>query len=71
MQVEVSKTDDYFQVRIPIKESYNDKYIRKFLDYIKIKNNASKSRATDDDIDNLSEELMDQWWTNNRDRFKK
>jgi hypothetical protein len=59
MQVEVSKTDEYYQIKIPIKERYTNQYIRRFMDYLKIKKNAEKSTATDEDIRNLSEEIME------------
>lgn len=71
MQVEVSKTDKYYQVRIPIKQRYTDHYIRKFMDYLKIKENAEKSVATDEDIRNLSEEIMEKWWEKNKGNFVK
>jgi len=71
MQVDVSRTDNYYQIRIPIKDSYNDKNIRKFLDYLKIKKNAAKSRATDKDIEALSEEINAKWWETNKDNFMK
>ena len=69
MQVEVSKANSYYQIKIPILESYNDKYIRKFLDYLKIKEIASKSQATDEDIEKLSEEFTKEWWDKNKDKF--
>lgn len=33
MKVEMSKADSYYHIRIPIADSYRDKYLRKFLDY--------------------------------------
>jgi hypothetical protein len=71
MQVEVSKTDTYYQIRIPLKERYTNQQIRKFMDYLKIKNTAEKSAATDADIRNLSEEIMENWWERNRSNFVK
>ena len=71
MQVEVSKTDKYYQIRIPLKERYTNQHIRKFMDYLKIKNTAEKSTATDADIRNLSEEIMENWWEKNRNNFVK
>ncbi len=71
MQVEVSKTDNYYQIRIPIKDTYHDKTIRRFLDYMKIKNNATLSQASDQDIQELSDEIVGDWWNNNKDSFLK
>jgi hypothetical protein len=71
MQVEVLKADNYFQIKIPIKDSYNDKNIRKFLDYLRIKEIAAKSEATDEDIENLSREITQGWWEGNKENFLK
>jgi hypothetical protein len=71
MQVEVLKTDDFFQIKIPIRESYSDKNIRKFLDYLRIKKNAAKSQTTDEAIEKLSNEITQNWWDKNKDKFVK
>ena len=71
MQVEVSKTDKYYQIRIPIKERYTNQFIRKFMDYLTIKTNAEKSTATEEDIRNISEEIMEKWWDKNKNNFVK
>lgn len=69
MDVEVLKTPGYYQIRIPLKERYTNQHIRKFMDYLKIKNNAKKSTATDIDIENLSEEIMEEWWEKNKNSY--
>ena len=71
MQVEVSQTGGYYQIRIPLKERYTNQHIRKFMDYLQIKNNAEKSAATDADIENLSEEVMEDWWEKNQSNYVK
>jgi len=71
MKVEMSKTDSYYHIRIPIADSYRDKYLRKFLDYLRLKKISSKSRATDNDIDALSEDIMLTWWNKNKSSFSK
>jgi len=70
MQVEVSKTDMYYQIRIPLNERYTNHHIMKFMDYLKVKANAEKSAATDTDIKNLSEEIMEDWWEKNKGNFR-
>jgi hypothetical protein len=67
----MSKIGSSYQINIPILEAYQDKYVRKFLDYLRIKEITSKSLATDEDINNLSEELMAQWWEKSQHRFSK
>jgi len=69
MQTEISRINDYFQIKIPIEEGYSDRNIRKFLDYMRIKINASKSQATDEDIEKLSDEVTQSWWNTNKSRF--
>lgn len=69
MDVEISKDDKFYQIKIPVIESYDDKYIRKFLDYLKIQKITSKSKATDDAIEKLSEEVHVKWWDKNKDKF--
>lgn len=71
MQVEVSKTDSYYQIRIPLKARYSNYHVRKFMDYLKIKKNAEKSAATDKDIRDLSEEIMETWWLEKQNDFAK
>ncbi len=71
MQVEVSRNDGYVEIKIPVKESYDDKNIRKFLDYLTIKSNAAKSQATDEDIQQLSDDITTGWWNKNKDDFIK
>jgi len=62
MQVEISKTENYYQIRIPIPECYSNLYFRRFIDYMQIRKVAEKSTATDDDINKLSEEIIEKWW---------
>lgn len=70
VQVEVSRTDDYIQVRIPIREGYNNRNIRRFLDYLRVKEIAAKSQAVDEDIERLSDEIMQNWWDENKGNFQ-
>jgi len=71
MNIVMSKIGSSYQINIPISESYQDEYVRRFLDYLRIKEITSKSLATDEDINNLSEELMKQWWEKSQHRFSK
>lgn len=71
MQVEVSKTDSYYQIRIPLTARYSNYHVKKFMDYLKIKKISEKSEANDDDIRELSEEIMETWWRKNQSNFVK
>ena len=41
------------------------------MDYLKIKKTAEKSAATDDDISELAEEIMETWWQKKQEDFAK
>jgi hypothetical protein len=71
MNIVMSKIGSSYQINIPILETYQDEYVRRFLDYLRIKEITSTSLATDEDINNLSEELMEQWWEKSQHRFSK
>ncbi len=71
MSVEVSRVDDCYQIRIPVKESYDDPNVRKFLDYLRIKKLKENSQATDENIDNLSQEVMSDWMKGSGKNFLK
>jgi len=71
MNIVMSKIGSSYQINIPISESYQDEYVRRFLDYLRIKEITSTSLATDEDINNLLEELMEQWWEKSQHRFSK
>lgn len=45
--------------------------IQELIDYIKFRSITSKSKATQKDIDNLSEEIDESWWNKNKSRFVK
>ena len=69
MQVECSRDDGFFVVKIPIRESYSDRNVRKFLDFLKIKQNAGKSQTSDKNIEKLSDEITGEWWRKNKDTY--
>ncbi|MEZ4526788.1 MAG: hypothetical protein R2941_12780 [Desulfobacterales bacterium] len=71
MKVEMSKTEAYYHIRIPVLESYHSKYLRKFLDWLRLREISSKSAATEKDIEGLSEYIMQQWWNENKNGFLK
>jgi len=79
MQVEVSKTDmhlilvDKKGILVVKSESSGDltNIIQQERDRRRIKANAEKSAATDADIKNLSEEIMEDWWKKNKSNFVK
>lgn len=44
--------------------------IQSFIDYIRIKEISSKSKGTDSDVNNLSDEINQSWWKKNKSKFE-
>ncbi|MBI9037605.1 MAG: hypothetical protein JEY97_05680 [Bacteroidales bacterium] len=45
--------------------------IQNFIDYIRFREITSKSKATQENADNLAEEINQSWWEKNKHRFEK
>lgn len=45
--------------------------LQRILDYIKFREIASKSKATQEQIDTLAKESKSTWWVKNKNRFIK
>lgn len=69
MKTQVNITEEYYQIRIPVSEVYSNKAIRRFLDFLKLREIASQSNATKEQIAELSDEVTDSFWKVNKDRL--
>jgi len=47
------------------------KYIQKIIDLLYIEDKINKSELTENDAWELSEEIKENWWKNNKDSFLK
>lgn len=57
-------------IRISDEEGNLDiKELQEILDYIIYRRLISKSKATQDQIDELAREVNKSWWSENKDRF--
>ena len=45
--------------------------LQRILDYVKFREIASKSKATQEQIDELAKESKSSWWEKNKGRFTK
>ena len=45
--------------------------LQRLIDYIKFREIASKSKASEDDINKLVRESKSEWWEKNKNRFIK
>jgi hypothetical protein len=60
------------EIVIRIKEGTLDPdLLQDFIEYIESKSIVSNSQATEEDIDNISTEMKNEWWKENKDRYIK
>jgi hypothetical protein len=45
--------------------------LQRLLDFLKFKEITSKSKATDNQIDEIAKESKSDWWSKNKERFTK
>lgn len=65
----IERTDNQIVIKLsPKVDKFGFQRIMDYLDYLEI---TSKSRATQEDADKLADELNDNWWKKNRNRFIK
>ena len=69
MQTQIKVEDGYYVIRIPVAESYDDRAVRDFVEGLKVREIVSRSQATDEQITELAEEMQENWWRENKDRF--
>jgi predicted trehalose synthase len=65
----VERTSNQIVIKVsPHVDTFGFQRIMDYLDYLEI---TSKSKATQDDADKLADELNENWWAKNRNRFIK
>ena len=63
--------NDFLTIEIPYSLIYENKTIREFLKYLKIKGIVAKSQAKDEDIEKLSSKVKEKIWEESKDQFLK
>ncbi|MEY3239088.1 MAG: hypothetical protein RIR11_526 [Bacteroidota bacterium] len=63
----IERTADAIIVRLPT--NINIEEIQRFLNYLRYKEIIAKSKATQEDVDQLAREINKSWWENNKHRF--
>ena len=61
--------DDSLTIEIPYSLIYENRTIREFLKYLRIKRIVAKSQAMDEDIEKLSNEVKEKIWEESKDWF--
>ena len=59
------------QIIIKVSPQVDTFGFQRIIDYLEYLELTSKSNSTQDDADKLADELNDNWWKNNRDKFIK
>lgn len=67
--MEIERTNK--EILIRLKPGTDIVGLQRILDYLKFREIASKSKATQAQIDKLSTESKSAWWKNNKERFVK
>jgi len=67
--MQIERTNNVILIRIA--PGTNIVELQRILDFLKFREIASKSKATQAQIDKLSTESKSAWWKNNKDRFIK
>ena len=65
----IERTDKEILIRIP--NSIDIEGAQRIIDYIRYLEITSKSKATQEDVDKLANEVNREWWEKNRDTFLK
>ena len=65
----IERTDKEILIRIP--NSIDIEGAQRIIDYIRYLEITSKSKATQEDVDILADEVNREWWKKNKDTFLK
>jgi hypothetical protein len=65
--MKVERTDKEIIIRIP--NSVEFERAQQIIDYIRYLESTSSSKATQEDVDNLANDINREWWDNNKDKF--
>jgi hypothetical protein len=65
----IEKNQNKIVIRVP--NNFETEYLQKLLDYLSYKSTIAKSKATDQEITQLSDEIKSNWWQANRPNYIK
>ena len=67
--MQIERTNNEILIRVASNTDLTG--LQRILDYIKFREIASKSKATQEQIDELAKESKSTWWEKNKSRFIK
>ena len=65
----IERTDKEILIRIP--NTVDIEGAQRIIDYIRYQEITSKSKATQEDVDKLADEVNREWWNKNKHTFLK
>jgi len=66
--MKIEYLEEEIKITIP-KDFIGMEEIQRLFDYYKFKEIVSKSKATEDDVNEISNEINKSWWDKNKHRF--
>jgi hypothetical protein len=66
--ITVESIDNSTRVTIP-KEDVSPERLRSFLDWLRLEAITRHSQLTEEQADQMAEEIKAEWWAKNKDRF--
>jgi len=67
--MQIQRSENELIIRLPNVFNINIDYLQKLLDYLRFIEIANKSKATDEQILELSRDINKSWWQANKDKF--
>lgn len=65
----IERTDKEILIRIP--NSVDIEGAQRIIDYVRYQEVTSKSKAAQEDVDTIADEINRDWWEKNKDTFLK
>jgi len=69
MSTKIQVKDGIYQISIPVKEAFEDDNLRRFLEFQRVEGIVSHSKATNEQIAALADEVDRNYWERNKGRF--
>jgi hypothetical protein len=63
----IEQTPTEIIIRVPADVQIDG--LQRLIDFLQYRENVLKSKATQEEIDNLSSEINKDWWLKNKDKF--
>lgn len=65
--MKVERTAEELIIKLPL--NFNIEEVQRFINYLRYKEIVGKSKATQEDVDELAKSTNKSWWEKNKGRF--